>query len=137
MRNIAFLLGCCLVAFLAGLLIYFYNKPTRNVAAETGISITAAELYAQFNTDHLQANEVYLNKVLQVSGQVLSIKNTPYAAPVVILNTGNPECGIACLLNHLVAPTAHPVKPGETIIIKGICTGYVNHVVLSNSSLVN
>jgi hypothetical protein len=137
MRNIVFTLGCGFVAFLAGLLIYFYTKPTRNVAAETGISITAAELYAKFTADHLQANEVYLNKVLQVSGQVLYIKNTPYAAPVVILNTGNSECGIACLLNQQVAPAAQPVKPGEKIIIKGVCTGYVNHVVLSNSSLVN
>jgi hypothetical protein len=136
MRNIVFTLGCGLVAFLAGLLVYLYGKPTRNISAETGIPITAAELYAQFTSDHIQANEVYLNKVLQVSGQVLSIQNTPYAAPVVILNTGDPLCGVACSLNKF-APTAKPVKPGEKIIIKGICTGYVNHVVLSYGQITN
>jgi hypothetical protein len=136
MRNIVFTLGCGLVAFLAGFLVYLYSKPTRNITAETGIPITAAELYAQFTSDHLQANEVYLNKVLQVSGQVLTIKNTPYAAPVVILNTGDPMCGVACSLNKF-SPTAKPVKPGEKIIIKGICTGYVDHVVLSYGQLAN
>jgi hypothetical protein len=136
MRNIVFTLGCGFVAFLAGVLVYIYNKPTRNVAAETGISITASELYAQFTSDHLQANEVYLNKVLQVSGQVLTIKNTPYGEPVVILNTGDPMCGVACSL-YKISPMAQPVKPGEKIIVKGICTGYINHVVLSNSHLVN
>ncbi len=136
MRNIVFTLGCGLVAFLAYVLVYFYNKPSRNLSTETGIPVTASELYARFTSDHLQANEVYLNKVLQVSGQVLTIKNTPYGAPVGILNTGNPLCGVACSLSKL-SPAAKPVKPGEKIIIKGICTGYVNHVELSYSQLAN
>jgi hypothetical protein len=136
MRNIVFTLGCALVAFLAGLLIHFYNKPPRNVAKETGIPVTATELYAQFSSDHLQANQAYLNKVLQVSGQVLTIKNSPYAGPVVVLSTGDPLFGVACSLN-MVEPSAQPVKPGEKITVKGICTGYLSDVVLSNSCLVN
>jgi len=106
------------------------------VAKETGIPVTATELYTQFSSDHIQANQAYLNKVLQVSGRVLSIKNSPYAGPVVVLSTGDPLFGVACSLNQ-VAPSAKPVKPGETIIIKGICTGYLSDVVLSNSCLVN
>jgi hypothetical protein len=136
MRNIVFTLGCGFVAFLAGLSIYCYQKPTRNVAKETGIPVTATELYAQFTSDQLQANQVYLNKVLQVSGQVLTIKNTPYEGPVVVLRTSDPMFGVACALSKL-EPSAQPVKPGETITIKGICTGYLSHVVLSNSCLVN
>ena len=80
--------------------------------------------------------KAYLNKVLQVRGQVLTIKNTPYDGPVVVLRTGDPLFGIACSLNR-VEPSSQPVKPGQTITIKGICTGYVSHVVLSNSCLVN
>ena len=136
MRNISFTLGCTLVAFLAGLLIHFYSKPPRNVAKETGIPVTATELYAQFSSDHIQANQAYLNKVLQVSGQVLTIKNSQYAAPVVILSTGDPLFGVACSLSQ-VEPAAQPVKPGEKITVKGICTGYLSDVVLSNSCLVN
>jgi hypothetical protein len=134
--RIVFTLGCCFVAFLAGLLIYSYSKPTRNVAKESGIPVTATELYAQFTSDHSQANAVYLNKVLQVSGQVLTIKNSPYAGPVVVLSTGDPLFGIACSLN-MVEPSAKPVKPGEKITVKGVCTGYLSDVVLSNSCLVN
>lgn len=134
MRNIVFTLGCCLVAFLAGLLIYCYNKP-RNLAAETGIPVTAAELYAQFTSDQLQANRAYLNKVVQVSGQVLTIRNIPYAGSTVVLYTGDPVCTISCQLNkneHNVS-----VKPGEKITIKGICSGYMSDVVLTNGQLAN
>jgi len=136
MRNIGFTLGCMFVAFLSGLLIHLYNKPHRNVAKETGIAVTATELYTRFSSDHIQANQAYLNKVLQVSGRVLTIKNSPYAGPVVILSTGDPMFGVACSLSQ-VEPSAKPVKPGETITIKGICTGYLSDVVLSNSCLVN
>jgi hypothetical protein len=136
MRNIVFTLGCGFVAFLAGVLIYLYNQPQPSLVSKTGIPVTAAELYAQFTADHLQANEVYLNKVLQVSGKVLTIKNTPHAGRIVILNTGDPMYGVACTLSMLPS-TNRLVKPGEMIIIKGICSGYVSHVLLTNSSLVN
>lgn len=134
MRNIVFTLGCGFVAFLAGLLIYCYNKP-RNLATETGIPVTATELYSQFTSDQLQANQAYLNKVLQVSGQVLTIKNTPYAGSTVVLYTGDPVCNVSCRLNKKEHMTG--VKPGEKITIKGICSGYMSDVVLTNGQLAN
>lgn len=130
------MLGCGLVATLAGILIYLYNKPPRNVASETGIPISATELYAKFTSNEPQANLAYLNKVLQVSGQVLEVKNTSTAGRVVVLNTGDPMFGVACTLNKL-DPASGPVKPGEKITVKGICTGYLSDVVLTNSYLVN
>ena len=131
-----FTLGCALVATLAGFLIYSYNKPQRNVVAETGLPITATELYTKFTSNEPQANQAYLNKVLQVSGQVLEVKNTSSAGRVVVLNTGDPMFGVACTLNK-IDPASPPVKPGEKITIKGICTGYLSDVVLTNSYLVN
>ena len=136
MRNIVFTLGCGFVAFLAGVLVYLYNQPQPSLVSKTGISVTATELYTRFTADHLQANEVYLNKVLEVSGKVLTIKNTPHAGRIVILNTGDPMCGVACALNRLQS-TGRLVKPGEMIIIKGVCSGYISHVLLTNSSLIN
>ena len=136
MRNIVFTLGCGFVAFLAGVLVYLYNQPQPSLVSTTGIPVTATELYARFYADHLQANTVYLNKVLQVSGQVLTIKNTPHAGSVVILNTGDPLYGVACTLNRLQS-TGRLVQPGEKIIIKGVCSGYISHVMLTNSSLIN
>ena len=130
------MLGCMLVAALAGIMIYLYNKPHRNVIAETGIPISATELYAKFTSNEGQANQAYLNKVLQVSGQVLAIKSNATAGKVVILNTGDPLFGVACTLN-LQETTVHPVQPGEKITVRGICTGYLSDVVLTNSYLVN
>jgi hypothetical protein len=126
------MLGCVLVATLAGIMVYLYNKPSRNVVAETGIPVTAKELFTKFSTNEPQANNSYLNKVLQVSGQVLEVKSNSTAGRVVILNTGDSLFGIACTLDK-----PEVVKPGEKITVKGICTGYLSDVVLTNSYLVN
>ena len=134
--RILFFLGCTLVVALAATLIYHYNKPARNVAAETGIPVTATELYYKFTSNELQANQAYLNKVLQVSGQVLEVKSMPNAAKVVVLNTGDPMFGVVCTLNT-IEPATGNVRPGEKITIKGVCTGYLSDVVLSNSCLIN
>jgi hypothetical protein len=131
-----FTLGCAFVAAVAGFLIYSYNKPPRNVVSETGLPITATELYTKFTSNEPQANHAYLNKVLQVSGQVLEVKSTSSAGRVVVLNTGDPMFGVACTLNK-ADPSTPPVKPGEKITVKGICTGYLSDVVLTNSYLVN
>jgi len=136
MRNIFFTLGCGLVVGLAGTALYLYNKPPRNVADETGIPVSATELYSKFTSNEPQANQAYLNKVLQVSGQVLEVKNSTAAGKVVVLNTGDPMFGVACSLSSVETP-ARPVKPGEKITIKGICTGYLSDVVLTNSYLMN
>ena len=134
--RIFFALGCSLVVALAGSLIYCYNKPARNVAAETGIPVTATELYYKFTSNESKANQAYLNKVLQVSGQVLEVKSIPNSGKVVVLNTGDPMFGVACTLNA-VEPATGNVKPGEKITVKGICTGYISDVVLTNSYLIN
>jgi len=106
------------------------------VADETGIPVSATELYSKFTSNEPQANQAYLNKVLQVSGQVLEVKNSTAAGKVVVLNTGDPMFGVACSLSSVETP-ARPVKPGEKITIKGICTGYLSDVVLTNSYLMN
>jgi hypothetical protein len=135
MRNIFFTLGCFLVVILAGVLLFLYNKPSRNVAGEKGIPVTATELYQKFTSNEMQANQVYLNKVLQVSGQVLEVKNTQNAGKVVILNTGDPMFGVACTLDNALMEKA--VEPGEKIIVKGVCTGYLSDVVLTHGYLMN
>lgn len=136
MRNIFFTLGCGLVVALAGNLVYQYNKPPRDVASETGIPVTATELYQKFTSNEPRANQAYLNKVLQVSGQVLEVKSTANAGKVVVLNTGDPMFGVACTLTRIETASTR-VQPGEKITVKGICTGYLSDVVLTNSYLIN
>jgi putative nucleic acid binding protein len=136
MRNIFFTLGCFTVIILAGVILYLYNKPSRNVAGETGIPVTAKELYQKFTSNESQANQTYLNKVVEVKGQVLEVKNTQHAGKVVVLSTGDPLFGVACSLDN-AQTQEKDFTPGQQIVVKGVCTGYLSDVVLTHGYLMN
>ncbi|MEP7109014.1 MAG: hypothetical protein ABI760_13560 [Ferruginibacter sp.] len=112
---------------------YQYNKPPQNVAELKARPVTAVDLFKDFTTNELQANTTYLNKALQVSGRVLEVKQNQNEQLQIILDAGDPIFGIACTLDN----SQTIVKSGDLVTIKGICTGYLNDVVLIKSLLLN
>ena len=108
-----------------------YNKPHRNPADETSIQISAEELFDNFNKDETNANTQYLDKVLEVKGKVLEVTTNQDQTTVIVLETSDPLFGIRCTMNSKVA-----IDTDDLVIIKGICTGYLSGVVLTNALLV-
>lgn len=122
-----------LVALTAGIGWYQYNKPQQAVADLHAETVTAETLYKNFTTNETSANKAYLNKALQVTGKVLEVKQNQQQQTQVILATGDPMFGIACTLDH----PHGTIQPGDNVTIKGICTGYLNDVILIKSLLLN
>ncbi|MDN3655203.1 hypothetical protein QWZ08_06195 [Ferruginibacter paludis] len=112
---------------------YQYNKPQQDVASLSAQAVTAENLFKDYSSNEPAANKTYLNKALEVSGKVLEVKQTQQAQQQVILDSGDPMFGIACTLDQ----PAQNLKPGDLVTIKGICTGYLNDVVLIKSLLLN
>jgi hypothetical protein len=112
---------------------YQFNKPQRDVADLSAQQVMAANLFKEFSTNETAANKMYLNKALEVTGKVLEVKRTPQARQQVILDSGDPMFGIACTLDQ----PAQNLKTGDQVTIKGICTGYLNDVILINSLRLN
>jgi hypothetical protein len=54
-----------------------WNKPRRDIKDEKGIAITSIALFDSFNNDEEKANALYLNKVLEVTGEVKQHKKKP------------------------------------------------------------
>ena len=55
--------------------LYMWNKPARNVAEEKGIQITAAAIFDSFAVNENRANNLFVNKAIQVTGEITEIKN--------------------------------------------------------------
>jgi hypothetical protein len=137
MKSRKVIAGCVALLLLIGLVAAFeYNKPPRSAAAEKGIAIKADQLYRQFTENEKAADSLYRNKVLQVTGSILSIKHTNQGQDVLVLDSGDPVFGTSCTLEQ-PSPQLKALKPGDQIAIKGICTGYLTDVVLIRSTLVN
>ena len=60
--------------------LYVWNKPHRDVKDEKGIIISAAAIFDSFAVNETRANTLYLNKAIQVTGEVTDIKKKPARA---------------------------------------------------------
>jgi hypothetical protein len=115
---------------------YEYNKAPQDVSELKAEQVSSVDLFKKFSGNEQQANTLYLNKALEVSGTVLEVKHTQEKQVQVILDAGDPMFGIACTMDN--AEKEEPLnnlKAGDPAIIKGICTGYLNDVVLIRSQL--
>ncbi|NCI48501.1 hypothetical protein GWC95_01110 [Sediminibacterium roseum] len=119
----------------ASLTVYMvYNKEQRDVTKEKGIELTAQKLYDAFKTDEAAANKKYLDKAIELTGEVGAVNTNQDGNVVVDFKTSDPMVVINCTFK--TNPGA--LTPGQTITFKGICTGYIPdaNVVINEGVLV-
>lgn len=126
MRLTIILIG---VMFLVSALIVYkmYNKKHRNIEEEEYKNADAIELYESFNTNEIQANDQYLDKVVAVTGVVADVTTNQEGATVVLLKTRDPLFGVSCTMQE----SAADIQRGTRVTIKGICKGYLSDVVIT------
>lgn len=111
-----------------------FTKPHRDVTKEQGVSITAQALYEAFHTNESAANAKYLDKAIQIQGEVANVSTNQDGKTVIDFKTNDPLVVINCTFKQ----SPGNLHPGETITFKGICTGYIPdaNVVINDGVLV-
>lgn len=121
-------IGFVLGLLAAGVGYYFYNKPLDSVQSmRTDISIDASGLLIEFENNEAEANGKYLDKVVEVKGTILELKQQE-SKSTLYLDTNNPMSSIICELEKQI--DVSEMKVGDQVTVKGICTGYLMDVVL-------
>ena len=117
----------CLVLIAAAVVVGYrmYNKPHRSAATEKAVELTAMRLAADYEKDENTANKKYLGNAVQVSGTVSEITLNQQNKPVIVL-LGSDMSGVQCTLQTDV----HGIKKGDSVTIKGFCTGYLTDVIM-------
>jgi len=106
--------------------LYMFNKPLESInSMSTDFSLTSDSLLGYFETNEELANKKYLDKVIEVSGEVDKIKKEGEKMAV-YLATENPMSNIITQFEK----DDPSIKTGQSITVKGICTGYLMDVVL-------
>ncbi|OMP79707.1 hypothetical protein [[Flexibacter] sp. ATCC 35208] len=123
----------CLMAGGSGY--YLYNKPRTTAAeAHTDDSVTARELYGTYAKDEKTAGKLYENKVLEVTGIVMNVEQNGKEVSVLLsageTNPGGVNCSLADNSDQLP-------KNGETIRVKGRCTGFLMDVSLVDATILS
>jgi hypothetical protein len=114
--------------------IYYYvfvysSQHRRQVQSETGIVITSDSLVAKYQADEKLANSLYLNKAVVVTGILLSIDKNQEGKSTLVLGRADSFSNVSVTMIS-TAPVTQ--KVGESITIKGLCTGALSDVVITD-----
>lgn len=109
---------------------YQFNKPHLDIAAATPVSVlNADELFAEFDLNENEANQLYLGKIVQVSGIVYSVDVGTKSDLNVLLMGDDDMFGVACNFNKDQLNKSE-INNGDQVTIKGECAGMLSDVVL-------
>jgi hypothetical protein len=111
-----------------------YTKPHRDVSKEQGVQLSAQNLYDAFKTNEAAANTKYLDKAIELTGEVGAVSRNQDGNTVVDFKTNDPMVVINCTFKT----DPGQLQPGQHITFKGICTGYIPdaNVVINEGVLV-
>ena len=114
--------------------IYYYvfvysSQHRRQVQSEIGIVITSDSLVAKYQADEKLANSLYLNKAVVVTGNLLSIDKNQEGKTTLVIGRSDSFSNVSVTMIS-TAPIAQ--KVGESITIKGLCTGALSDVVITD-----
>ncbi len=131
------LIGALITILIAIAAVWFFvfYAPThfkRDVADEKGIQITAASLVKAYQENETNANALYLDKPIEIKGEIAETKTDQAGNTTITLKSEDPFASVFCTLKK-----AEPsLKVGQTITVKGICTGFLSDVVLKDAIIV-
>ena len=109
--------------------VFIYSKTHhRNVQSEKGIVIQADSLSAAYQANEKNANALYLNKAVELSGTIVSIDKNQEGKITLIIGSADSFSNVSVTLIS-TAPLTQ--KIGETITIKGVCTGALSDVIVT------
>jgi hypothetical protein len=127
MKKRVYILALLALLICSALILFYYrwNKPHQNVAVIAGIKIDAADLFREFSETEKTATAKYNGKVLEISGVVSGISVNQEGNTIVQLQTDDPMFGINCTMEK-----NEKLKEGETVTLKGICSGFTTDVII-------
>ena len=119
-----------LIGFMYGY--YQYNRPIQSlVNATPDFKLSSTQLVEEFGKDEIKANQMYLGKILQIEGEVIAIESSK---PTVIILEGVDFGTVRAEMNSESTPNENLV--GQTITIKGSCSGFLLDVILNECVLI-
>jgi hypothetical protein len=86
------------------------------------VSLSASELVEAFKTDSSGANKRYLGKIILLTGNLKAVEPE---SSTIVLGDKDSDWSVRCSMDSAFVNAAASFKPGNSLRIKGNCTGYL------------
>ncbi|WP_347174813.1 OB-fold protein [Polaribacter uvawellassae] len=135
-RNIFLLI---LISILLIISMYLYFRVSKEatiniVSATTSYKINSEDLVSDFITEETLTNKKFAGKIIEIKGKVKEISFLNNTNTVILF--GNENSGIICDFNKNQTEEIKALTKNQTVIIKGICKGFLKDVILLNCLLI-
>jgi hypothetical protein len=122
-----------IVAIGAG--IYLYTlKPQDLSKARPDYVITSSDLLDEFESDEASASAKYINKILEVTGEIISVEETGTGSWNISLQTRSDFSKVICTFPSVETPSVF--ETGNIITLRGECSGFLMDVLLNNCNVI-
>jgi hypothetical protein len=121
-------------SILAGL--YYYNlKPADMAKAKPDFVMTASALVKAFEDDENGSSAKYVNKILEVTGTIVTLKDEGNNIINLSLDSGSCFGNIICTLPDVRDISAFSI--GDDITVRGKCSGFLMDVLMNNCTRID
>ena len=123
---------------LSGILaaLYLYNLKHKDTSkAKPDSVITASLLQKAFEDDEKAASTRYINKILEVTGTIASVKPAGNNVLSISLITGSNFSSVICTFPAIADPSNF--RTGNEITLRGECSGFLMDVLLNNCAVID
>lgn len=135
MKKLFFIIIALVVLFLIAALVsglYFKYMPDKNLnKVKADFVLPANKLFNEFDSNEEQANKKYMDRIIEVSGNIAEINEDQKGAKVITLKNKDDFSGVLCTLKENETATLSNYKINQPIKIRGVCTGMLMDVVLN------
>jgi len=124
----------------AGIGLKMFFKPHADISKlKTEYKVEASGLILEFEQDENAATAKYSEKILEISGNLVSKNKLPNGTNLLVLH--DEMQGISCQLDSIWAAankeTIEALKTGKAVSVKGICKGYLMEIKVSPAIIVS
>ena len=138
MKKYNIIIVILIVGFVGVFVAYkMYNKPHVNVVeTKSDITLSASKILNDFSTDENAANKLYLEKIIKINGTISEL-NIEKERGIITLKTRDNFGSVLCHLSEGGMKKMKSLKVGQTITLKGICTGFLMDVILVKCEIIS
>ncbi len=118
-----------------GITYYLYNlKPTDMNRVKPDYILSSEALLKEFEANEADANKKYINKVVEVTGEIASINSGENNSLNISLKTDSNISSVICTFAS--KDDLEGYKTGQEISIRGECSGYLMDVLINRCRVV-
>jgi len=100
---------------------------------DLSIPLEANQFASDYSSDIKNNDKLFKGKTITVSGEVFQSYTNKSKERIIVLMQKDKTYGVKCILSPSAKPLERPLKQGELIEIKGVCMGFDDNVILTNS----